>query len=203
MEANRTSGDQAVARLLLPHAGHGPLLQRDYWAVIRDCRLTPRALFAAVSMHFAAFAPEELVRFERLDSREGGLQSGDRLEVRISGGVACEVTVIHCSPQSLTLATLPGHPEAGRITFGAYRNNRGDVIFHIRSRARSASPLHYAGFLGAGEVMQTSTWTDFVNRVAAYAGRGVRGAIRARTVPIDDEDQSIACLQPTFLAEGN
>ena len=57
---------------------------------------------------------------------------------------------------------LTGHPEAGRITFGAYRTVDGDVVFHIRSRACSSSLFNYLGFLVGGDPMQTATWTDFV-----------------------------------------
>jgi hypothetical protein len=203
MEANAQPELHGNARLLLPRAGHGPLLQRDYWAVIRQCRLAPQTLMQQVAQHFPAFAPEELVRFRRQQTSASPLQCGEILEVAITGGVDCTVTVIHRDPQSLTLATQLGHPEAGRITFGAYRNRRRDVIFHIRSRARSATPLHYAGFLTAGEVMQTSTWTDFVDRVAAYAGKGVWGSIRAGTTPLHDEDEHEATGQPTFFAKGD
>lgn len=203
MEARETLSKRATARLLLPRAGHGPLLQREYWAVLRGARLSPRQLMAAVRQHFPAFAPEELVRFRRADGKAGPLVCGEHLDVDIAGGVACQVRVTHGDDQSFTLATLPGHPEAGRITFGAYRNRRGDVIFHIRSRARSSTALHYAGFLTAGEVMQTSTWTEVVNRAGAYAGQGVWGAIRARTTTIAAEDEQAACTQPTFIARGD
>lgn len=180
--------------------GVGRLLQRDYWAVVRACRLSPEKLMEIVARHFAAFAPEELVVFRR----DGGepLSEGDHLDVEIVGAGHCEVSVVHRDAQSFTLATLPGHPEAGRITFGAYRNRRGDVIFHIRSRARSSSRTKLFGFLAMGEVMQTSTWTDFVNRVAVLAGEGVVGAIYSETKVIPDERMEVAGSAPTYLARG-
>ena len=49
------------------------------------------------------------------------------------------VRVVDTNSLSLTLATDDGHPEAGRITFGVYPNDEGDIVFHIRSRARSGS----------------------------------------------------------------
>ena len=116
----------------------------------------------------------------------------------------CRVRVIHRDRNSLTLGTLEGHPEAGRITFGAYRNDRGDVIFHIRSRARASSDLRYAGFVALGEPMQTTTWTDFIDRLAHIAGDGVIGAIHADTSEVTDdeaEDPAAICA-PTFAARG-
>jgi hypothetical protein len=72
---------------------------------------------------------------------------------------------------------------------------------HIRSRARSGSVLHRAGFLGLGDPMQLSCWTDFINAVAARCGRGVIGSITAETNTIDDELEDCAEI-PTFIAEG-
>jgi uncharacterized protein DUF1990 len=182
-------------------AGYGPLLQRDYWAVVAACRLSPSEVMALVTDHFERFAPAEIAAFER---DEGcALELGDELRVRIAGAGLAHVRVVHRDAQSLTLATLAGHPEAGRITFGAYRNERGDVVFHIRSRARSGSALKYLGWRGVGEAMQTNTWIDFVNRVAAAAGDGVVGHITADTQPIDEEPEDVARSSPTFLARGD
>ncbi|MCP3136748.1 DUF1990 family protein [Pyxidicoccus xibeiensis] len=195
-----------AGELLLPEDGAGPLLQRDYWAVIKGCEHPPSKLMDWVSRRFAEFAPAELCVFKRTDeSKEGEpLELGDELSVKIQGAGTFGVRVIHRDEQSLTLATLPGHPEAGRITFGAYRNDLGDVIFHIRSRARSGSTFHYVGFVTAGEAMQTNTWTEFVLRAAATAGEGVVGAIHADTTELDDEPEGGDPEHgPTFVARGD
>jgi hypothetical protein len=188
--------------LLTAQEGRGPLLQRDYWAVLEGCELTPPELMQRVAHHFPAFPPTELVRFHRPDGGEAALAVGDDLEVQIVGAGRAYVRVLHRDANSFTFGTLRGHPEAGRITFGAYRNPRGDVIFHIRSRARSDSRLHLLGFLAAGEPMQTNTWTDFIDRLAHMLARGVRGVIHADTRTIADEPAGDPTL-PTFLARGN
>lgn len=181
-------------------AGHGPLLQRDYWAVIEACALQPTEFGALLARRFAEFAPAELARFAPTCEHDGGLGVGDELVVQIRMARECGVRVLHTDANSLTLCTLRGHPEAGRITFGAYRDAHGHVVFHIRSRARSGTVAHHAGFLAIGEPMQTNTWTAFIDRVAHTVGRGVRGRIHVETRSIDpredDEDQ------PTYVAEG-
>lgn len=192
--------------LQLPQEGAGPLLQRDYWAVIRHCHHRPTDIMDWVARRFDELAPAELCVFEREDAaREGtALEPGDLLRVRIHGAGTFRVRVIHKDRQSLTLATLPGHPEAGRITFGAYRNDYGDVLFHIRSHARSGSPIHYWGFVTAGEAMQTNTWTEFVLRVAASTGEGVVGVIHADTRVLREEPEGGDVMSgPTFLARGD
>ncbi len=201
----RTDNDSQLSEqpeLTPPHKGVGPLLQRDYWAVIDRCALNPQQLVELVARRFESFSPEELVTFERLDTAHDSLQEGDQLDLHIKAAGDFSVQVIHRDEQSLTLCTVAGHPEAGRITFGAYRNDRGDVIFHIRSRARSGSHKHLIGFFALGEAMQTNTWTDFVNRVAVTVGKGVIGAVFSETKRIEDEPESIAARTPTFRALG-
>jgi hypothetical protein len=204
-EQQETDAEQA-SELLLPEAGTGPLLQRDYWAVIQDCQLRPTDIMDLVSRRFPEFAPAELCIFKRVDEarKDEPLELGDELTVRIRGAGTFGVRVIHKDRQSLTLGTLPGHPEAGRITFGAYPNDLGDVIFHIRSRARSGSTFHYWGFVTAGEAMQTNTWTEFVLRAAVTVGKGVVGAIHADTVELEEEPEGAdVAHDPTFLARGD
>jgi hypothetical protein len=180
--------------------GKGPLLERDYWAVIEDPRLGSAELIDVLARRFPELAPPDLVRFVPPGSEQ--LEVGDELGVRITGAGEFRVRVIHRDRQSITLATLAGHPEAGRITFGAYPNVRGDLVFHIRSRARVSSRLKLLGFLIAGDPMQTNTWTDFINRVAGTFGRGVKGVIHAEKREAEPEPGDAAADRPTFIARG-
>lgn len=184
--------------------GRGPLLQRDYWAVIADCRLSPSELITLLCERFSEFPPKDLLRFYSTpDSDHERLQVGHVLEIDMGLAGHAAVRVMAIEEQTITLATVKGHPEAGRITFGAYRNDRGDVVFHIRSRARSASLIHYIGFRIAGDPMQTNSWTDFIDRVAHCTGDGVIQAIYADVRRLDDMDDMDVMTSPTFLATGN
>lgn len=182
-------------------AGHGPLLQRDYWARIRNSRLRPSQFGELLARRFPDFAPASLASFRRSDGTDRPLELGDCLEVWIRFAGHFAVRVIHRDANSLTVATLTGHPEAGRITFGAYRHAGGDVIFHIRSRARSATRMRYAGFLALGRAMQTNTWTRFVDRVANDVGDGVIDFVFEETCECDDEPADTE--RPTFAARGD
>lgn len=187
----------AGADLRLASGGSGPLLQRDYWGVIASCQLGPDDFGRLLARRFIDFGPPELVRFRRLDGDGRALEVGDLLEVKIRLAGTFRVQVLHQDERSLTVGTVDGHPESGRITFGAYRNPRGDVVFHIRSRARSSDRSHRLGFLAAGEPMQTNTWSDFINRLATTVGDGVIGFIRAATREVVDEPDEEA-HRPTF-----
>ena len=181
-------------------AGYGPLLQRDYWAVLDGCEWRPSELIAHVKSHFCELPPASLVQFEAPD----GVRVDAHLHIRIAPGQSCRVRVVHEDAQSLTLATLEGHPEAGRITFGAYRHSTGAVVFHIRSRARSASASTRLGFLAIGDAMQTNTWTDVINRIAADVGATIADVIHAETETVEEQPgDRHDCATPTFLAVGD
>ena len=191
---------RAVSREgLSPSAeGKGPLLERDYWSALQRSRLRPSEIMAEVKAHFSSFAPSELARFSAADRP---LRLGDEIDIAIAGAGGCRVRVVHCDELSITLATMRGHPEAGRITFGAYRNREGEVVFHIRSRARSDSFMRLLGFFAAGEAMQTNTWAAFISRVAAIAGARVTGVhAQMRRLP-DEEDGPVD--QPTYIARAD
>ncbi len=203
--ADLERGERRPTRELLPaHRGYGNLLQRDYWAVIAGCKLRPSEVISLVARRFWDFPPEELVTFRRTDGTDAPLEVGDEMEVRIRWAGSFGVRVLHRDRNSITLGTLFGHPEAGRITFGAYRNVYGDVIFHIRSIARSGSRRVLLGYVAAGEPMQTSTWTDFIDRLAVTVGGGVIGTIHAETRPIRAEPPGAKWWSaPTFIARGD
>jgi hypothetical protein len=190
-----------VKNELLPAtSGAGPLLQRDYWAIFAGCALKPSEIMTHVKTHFCELPPASLARFVA----PAGLNTNAELEIRIVPAQSCRVRVTHEDAQSLTLGTLTGHLEAGRITFGAYRNPAGDVIFHIRSRARSASMSTRIGFLAIGDAMQTNTWSGFINNTAAAVGAHIPDAIRAETKEVEDLPEDDHPLQsPTFLAVGD
>ena len=183
-------------------------MQRDYWAIVDGCRCSPSELMHLVQTRFPEFPPADVVVFEHDADHDGSgtLEVGDELDIEIKLAGAARVRVIHVDPCSLTLGTLQGHPEAGRITFGAYRNDAGDVVFHIRSRARSSTRFNYLGFLFGGDPMQTSTWTDFVNSVALTCGEGVASTVRADTKILDEhevEPGDETMDSPTFIARGD
>jgi len=186
--------------------GVGLLLQRDYWTVIARCRVSPSALLDELARRFPSFAPPDVVTFRRADGTDRPLERGDVLEVRIRGAGTFRVCVVGRATQTLTFATLIGHPEAGRITFGAYRNDYGDVIFHIRSLARSSTRARQVGVLMMGEGMQTATWADFVTSVAFTFGEGVIGYVHVETSRLHGrraDDVEASALSATFIAEGD
>lgn len=188
------------ARLLPASLGVGPLLQRDYWAVFPECTLKPSQLIQHVREHFCEFPPKSLVQFVA----DKGMEIGAQLSINIHPAQQCAVQVVHTDAQSFTLGTLEGHPEAGRITFGAYRNTANQLVFHIRSRARSSATYKWLGFLAIGDAMQTNTWTDFITNVAAALQTPIPGVIRAETEEVEAGPEDGEPLDtPTYRAVGD
>lgn len=176
------------------------MLQRDYWAVFEDCTLRPSEVVAYVTAHFCELPPAALVVFAARD----GVGLDAELDIHINPGQHCRVRVVHCDDQSLTLGTLEGHPEAGRITFGAYRNSAAELVFHIRSRARSSNSGTFFGFMAIGEAVQTNTWSGFITNTAAAVGARVRDVIHADTVEVEEgADDGLPLDRPTFRGAGD
>ena len=177
-----------IRRIAYAKAGAGPLLQRDYCGVIEGAGCTPECLSKQVREHFVEFAPPETASFEHPDGEGAPLKVGDELKIRIGGFFPCQVRVVHVDDRSLTLRTLDGHPEAGRITFGASCDEHGRLLFQIRSRARSGGLVHYLGFLLVGRTMQARCWIRFIGRVARSCGGRLVGPVRVSTTRVVDEE---------------
>ena len=150
--------------------GVGPLLQRDYVLVIEGSRCTPEQVAQLLRSDFPRFSPAELARFTRSGDVTRPLDRGDTMHVLMVGMVECGVRVIHLDRNSFTLGTLEGHPEAGRITFGAYRDAAGRLVCRIRSRARLRHHFYWYNYLFLGKHGQTRSWVVFLDRLAAACG---------------------------------
>src|SRR4051812_16066465 len=90
----------------LEQHGAGALLQRDYWAAIDHCRVSPRELMSDLRLRFCEFPPAELVSFPRTANCDQPLTEGDELEIVIRMAGECRVRVTGCDDHSLTFSTL-------------------------------------------------------------------------------------------------
>lgn len=178
--------------------GSGPLLQRDYWATLRGVDATPDEVAQVVRARFPDFSPPETATFRRCGDAGHPLQVGDEMEIHIALLGWCKVRVVHKDACSVTLRTLKGHPEAGRITFAAYRED-GRLMFRIRSRTRQASLLKYLGYLLMGKQLQSRCWIKFIWRLAEILGGTVDGSVHVKTQTSRDRPSDWGAADtPTF-----
>jgi hypothetical protein len=131
------------------------------------------------------------------------LEVGHELDIRIALVGRCRVRVIHFDERSLTLRTLTGHPEAGRISFGAGRDEQGRLTFQIRSRARASGMLQYLGFLLLGKQMQGRCWIRYIQRVTKACGGHIEGRIRVSTRRVPEEPTDRPGYSAPTIARGD
>ncbi len=180
--------------------GTGPLLERDYTAVVEGNGVTPETLVKAVRERFERFAPAETACFRREGCEPGPLDVGDVMEIKIALLGKCRVRVVHVDDHGVTLRTLKGHPEAGRITFGAFRDEKGRPVFRILSRTRASGLSSYLGYFVLGKQMQSRCWIKFIDKIAQdCGGRIASGRIKVRTGKVVDGDGDCpGCHAPTY-----
>ena len=163
---------------------------------------SPERVMEMVLTDFPLFSPEELASFARCtgDTTQP-IRPGEELEVNIKGTGCHRVVAVDITPRSLTLRTVEGHPEAGRITFGADYDEYRRLVFRIRSRARSRSVPLLVGFLLMGKRAQERIWTRFVENVARGTGGRIRGQVATSTTPVDETAADREAVDaPTFDA---
>lgn len=155
--------------------GRGPLLQRDYIGVFAEAPCSPQAVMEMVRREFPRFSPDALASFARCEN--GPLEPGDEMEVNIRGVGCHKVRVVCVSERMLTLRTIEGHPEAGRISFACFCDGQGRMLFRIRSRSRVNNLVRLAGYWLGGKGAQTQIWCTFIKRVAERIGTRVRDKV--------------------------
>jgi uncharacterized protein (DUF1499 family) len=180
--------------------GSGPLLQRDYEGIIVGSSWTPERVLKMVREDIERFSAAEMAKFVRPPRDRHALQVGDDIEVHITGAGETHVRVAHVDGRSLTLRTMDDHLEAGRITFGSWRDEEGRLVFHIRSRARQAGPVWLLGFVVGGKKLQTRIWETFVERVAEAAGGRLEDGVEVRTQEVSDSLADVGGLDTPTMA---
>jgi hypothetical protein len=162
--------------------GAGPLFHRRYAALIREPRLSPEDLIAAVAGDLNKVTPTEFAVFQKMQGADEGMEVGDEYLVRMAAPWDGPVRVVRRTPRSFRFATLDGHLEAGQIEFRAEPAPEG-LRFEIESWARSGdrlSNLLYHRLRMAKEI-QLHMWTSFLERVAKASGGRLTGGIDIHT----------------------
>lgn len=191
---------ESLQPIQLAPEGSGPLLQRDYVIVLDGSPCSPEDAIERLRSDFPRFSPETLARF----SQPAGtpLHVGDVMTINMRGYGCCEVEVMDIRPRCISLRTIRGHVEAGRISFGAYRDEAGRLVCRIRSRARSGNPLLAIGHALLGKHLQTRIWCTFLERLAESCGGKMLGGVLTETEPVTDSAADAGEREcPTIVTE--
>ncbi|GAA0904840.1 hypothetical protein GCM10009559_72730 [Pseudonocardia zijingensis] len=163
-------------------AGVGPLLRRRYTVRITGASATPDEVIARFAHDPNCGAPSEVAVFEKVDGAGEETGVGDEFLIRMPGPWNGPVRVIGREEDSLRLATLPGHLEAGQIEFRC-RTEDGELVFEIESWARSGDRLSHLLYtkLRLAKEMQLNMWVETCLGIARDAGGRARGGVRVGT----------------------
>ena len=179
--------------------GVGPLLERDYIAVLAGTDCTPERVMEIIRSDFPSFSPDALAKFTRTDGKTTPLTVGDTMHVRIPGGGESAVIVTQLDARSMTVRTMEGHMEAGRNTFGSYYDEQGRLVVHVRSRSRISDMKRYVMYRLGGIFAQTSVWVTFIKRVAEACGAEIVDGVDTDTREVPDSAADAGEVEaPTF-----
>lgn len=177
--------------------GAGPLLQRDYWAPLWGTVFMPGGIMRLVASKFPSLADPKIATFSFVQPPP--LEIGHEMQIEIRGYGSCHVRVVEHGLLTLTLRTLEDHFEAGRITFGSWREE-GELLFKIRSRARIRSKPHSWGWAAGGWKAQEQLWKHFVKNLAAECGAAEPDEVHEETCEVQATLADLGELDtPTFL----
>ena len=203
VKEERLSREEKRPARLAPE-GSGPLMQRDYVLVVEGSRLAPEEVVRLIRSGFPRFSPAGLAEFTRPEGATSPLALDDTMHIKIRGAGHCAVVVSHLSERSMTLRTLQGHIESGRITFGAGLDVGGRLVLRIRSRARWSNPPRLLGYFLGGKMIQARVWITFLERLAAECGGRRLGDVVLSTDRVSDNAADAGEEErPTFTAAGS
>jgi len=173
-------------------SGAGALIHRQYEITLRGAKRDAASLFRLMQAHITELAPAALADFVKSDGAVN-VAVDDEYDITMLGPWNGRVRVSAVTPNSLTLVTLDGHPEAGTITFSVHVGAApGEQRVLIESWARSRDTLVEAAYstLGVGQQVQTEVWITFLQRFSALAGVTKTPRVRITTEEITDDDRT-------------
>lgn len=158
----------------LPSDGVGPLREKLFWADIIGSRMSCQGLFDYFCEHFAEIMPIDVGVEPGTPTRIAeGLTITMKLPLR--GNV--QVRVEQIDENSVTLATLEGHPIAGTVRFRFIPRGES-VCFEIQVLDRSGNLVDLLAMESFGQFVQDTNWMLVVERVVKASGGTAAGGIQ-------------------------
>jgi hypothetical protein len=153
-------------KLTGPFQGFGQLWHKTYRIRLENQQLTPAETIQIWKQNLPKFKPAE----KRFYPSPAGIQPGEiiLINARTEGGpISTGVMVLYSGKNSFTLITLQGHPEAGWVTFSAYKDDL-DTVLQVDVLARSSDPLYELAFRLVGTKAQDRIWTHVLTSLAEH-----------------------------------
>jgi len=161
-------------KLTGPFQGFGQLWHKTYRIRLENQQLTPAEAIQIWKQNLPKFKPDE----KRFYLSPAGIKPGEiiLINARTQGGpISTGVMVLYSGENSFTLITPQGHPEAGWVTFSAYKDDLNTVL-QVDVLARSSDPLYELAFRLVGTRVQDRIWTHVLTSLAGHLN--TRGEIQ-------------------------
>ncbi|MGC8603655.1 MAG: hypothetical protein ACP5VS_08215, partial [Desulfomonilaceae bacterium] len=155
-------------RIVSPVNGFGQLWEKTYRLHIDDPSICPEQILDDLKKNFPSFQPP----FNHFYPSSGGIKPGEIVlidSITPGGPVSTGVMILYADELSFTFCTPQGHPEAGWVTFSAFKSD-GKTTVQIYGLTRSNDPIFETAFRLVGSKIQIKIWTHVLTSLAAYLG---------------------------------
>jgi NADH dehydrogenase len=169
---------------LLPEQGVGSMERKRFWADVSGARLTSAELLRLFREHVTEIMPIEFAAEPEVPKEA---QKGATLTGAIPGRGNIQVRVEEETPESVTFATVEGHPLAGIVTFRS--EGVGDGLrFTVEVHARAANVLDWIALHTVGSPMQKQNWKQVVERVVELTGGTAPEGVQTSSEKLSEEE---------------
>jgi NADH dehydrogenase len=172
-----------------PDTGVGMLKRKRFWLDIAGSKLTPEELFARVRVRFAELAPTTMnVRAEPGTPTMLELGTTITMALPLRGNV--QVRVERLTANEAVLVTVEGHPLAGAIRI--LSEQIVDLIrFQVQLYDRPANLADWLVMRTVGEGIQSRSWENLLEAVAAESGGVAASTIRHEEESLTEEKAAL------------
>ncbi len=185
-----TALDEGLRRLadelpeMLSADGVGGMDRKRFWADIEVPALTSTDLMALFKERVNDVMPMEFAAEPDVPTR---IEQGATLTANIPMRGNIQVRVEQCTEDTVTLATVEGHPLAGIVTFRA-EPSPGFVRFVVEIHARASNVFDRMAMRTVGRVMQNGNWSQVVERMVDASGGRARGGVESESRTLDEHE---------------
>ncbi|HSK17826.1 MAG TPA: DUF1990 family protein [Longimicrobiales bacterium] len=167
-----------------PDEGVGRLQRRRFRVDIHGSGISARELLQRFADGFADIVPFEAAAEPGTPTR---LRESATLTLELPARGHVQVRVESIDEQSITLATIEGHPLAGIVRFRFQDRDNGSIRFTIDVVERPATRLDQISMAIIGTAAQTRTWKQTAENVASAAGGTTPDDIDEESWDLDEE----------------
>jgi uncharacterized protein YbjT (DUF2867 family) len=169
---------------LLPEDGVGSMERKRFWVDITGAQMSRVDLMRLFRERVTEIMPIEFAAEPDVPCEA---HKGATLTGTIPGRGNIQVRVEEDTPESVTFATVEGHPLAGIVTFRTEESPNG-MRFTVEVRARAANIFDWIALRTVGSTMQNQNWKQVAERVIELSGGVAEGGVKISDEKLGEEE---------------